>query len=88
MGVDFDIWVAADSGKSYMHEERMDLLEIESPRSYARLNILCIPFLAGPRVHKFGIWAQIDYCSNLGRDLYFFVLPEYYCNFGNLLCSM
>ena len=55
VGVDFDIWVAADSGKSYMHEEQMDLLDIESPESFACLNVLCIPFLGGPRVHRFGI---------------------------------
>ena len=55
VGVDFDIWVAADSGKSYMHEELMNLLDIERPGSFSRLNVLCIPFLGGPRVHRFRI---------------------------------
>ena len=55
VGVDFDRWVVADSGKSYMHEERMDLLDIERPGSFACLNLLYIPFLGGPRVHIFGI---------------------------------
>ena len=55
VGVDFDIWVVADSGKSYMHEEQMDLLDIEKQGSFARLNVLCIPFLGDPRVHRFGI---------------------------------
>ena len=29
VGVDFDIWVATDSGKSYMHEEQMDLVDMK-----------------------------------------------------------